>query len=247
MSRSDPADVDVDAHGSLTLVPIPSSSSASHMKSSDRIYSVIESQIGQRELLPGDPIDEERLMTQFGVSRTPVREALLRLKAEGLVTGISRGGAIVSKMDVTQLISVWELLSDLEGLCAGYACDRMTQQEREALMEAHRAGDVAAESNDDLLWQQANSSFHEVLYTGSRNSYLRQEILRMRIRTSAYRSHSFGIVGDARDAHQAHGRIAEAILAKDSVAAARLAKAHLSPDSVGLINLIQSLPKELLR
>ncbi len=247
MARGDPVDIDLDAQGSKPLVPTMPAPSVASMKSSDRIYSVIESQIGQRELLPGDPIDEERLMTQFGVSRTPVREALLRLKAEGLVTGISRGGAIVSKMDVNQLISVWELLSDLEGLCAGYACDRMTQPEREALMATHRAGDVAAESNDDLAWQQANSSFHEMLYAGSRNSYLRQMILRMRIRTSAYRSHSFGIVGDARDAHRTHGQIAEAILARDSAAAARLAKDHLSPESVGLINLIQSLPKELLR
>ncbi|RYG55915.1 MAG: GntR family transcriptional regulator, partial [Alphaproteobacteria bacterium] len=94
------------------------------MKSSDRIHAVIESQIGQCVLLPGDPIDEESLMTQFDVSRTPVREALVRLKAEGLVSSIARGGAIVSKMDMVQLMSVWELLSDLEGLCARYACLR---------------------------------------------------------------------------------------------------------------------------
>lgn len=217
------------------------------MKSSDRIYSAVESQISQRELLPGDPIDEESLMSQFGVSRTPVREALVRLKAEGLVTAISRGGAIVSKMDVQQLVSVWELLSDLEGLCAGYACERMTPQERAALMEAHRAGDAAADANDDLGWQQANMAFHEVLYAGSRNSYLRQEILRMRIRTNAYRSHSFGAVGDARHAHRDHGEIANAIVAKDAETATRLMRAHLRPEGSILMHLLQTLPKDMLR
>jgi DNA-binding GntR family transcriptional regulator len=217
------------------------------MKSSDRIYSVIESQIGRCVLLPGDPIDEENLMTQFGVSRTPVREALVRLKAEGLVSSISRGGAIVAKMDIAQLMSVWELLSDLEGLCAGYACVRMSPQERQTLVDVHRSGDTAAASNDEIGWQQANNSFHEVLYVGSRNSYLRQEILRMRNRTSAYRSHSYSAMGHAADAHSYHGEIVKAILAHDADAASRFAKAHLTPEGApGLMELIQKLPKDLL-
>jgi len=218
------------------------------MKASERIYSVVESQINQRTLLPGDPVDEESLMTQFGVSRTPVREAILRLKAEGLVSTISRGGVIVAKMDFAQLLSVWELLAELEGLSARYACERMTKAERQALADTHQASYDVVERDDPIGWQQANMNFHEVLYAGSRNPYLRQEILRMRTRTSAYRNHSFDAMGYIRNAHHYHGLILRAILDNDPQAAAKAATAHLSPGegAPGIMDLVHKLPKELL-
>ncbi|MEZ5738252.1 MAG: GntR family transcriptional regulator [Burkholderiaceae bacterium] len=63
------------------------------MKASARIQQVIDTQIREGRLLPGDPIDEEALMAQFGVSRTPVREALLNLKAEGLAMSLPRAAS----------------------------------------------------------------------------------------------------------------------------------------------------------
>lgn len=218
------------------------------MKASERIRRIIETQIAEGELLPGDPIDEENLMARFGVSRTPVREALLQLKAEHLVDSVPRGGVIVAKMDFSQLLSCWELLSDLEGLCARYACERMTNQERQALLEAHQAAREVAEQENEMAWRQANRSFHEILYAGARNPYLRQEILRMRIRTSAYRNHSFGVVGRVRNAYQYHDRITQAILANDPDAAAKAARAHLNPSEgvPALFDLIRNMPRELL-
>ncbi|WP_398469337.1 GntR family transcriptional regulator [Tardiphaga sp.] len=218
------------------------------MKASDHIYRVVESQISQRELLPGDPVDEEILMAQFGVSRTPVREAILRLKAEGLVSSISRGGAIVSKMDFAQLLAVWELLAELEGLSARYACERMTKQQRQALADAHHAAQDVVVRNDAVGWQQANMAFHEVLYEGSRNPYLRQEILRMRVRTSAYRSHSFDAMGFITQANDYHGRIVQAILDNDAQTAAKLATAHLTPGegAPAVMDIMHQLPKGLL-
>ncbi|MES2031719.1 MAG: GntR family transcriptional regulator [Pseudomonadota bacterium] len=218
------------------------------MKASDHIYRVVESQISQRVLLPGDPVDEENLMAQFGVSRTPVREAILRLKAEGLVSSISRGGAIVSKMEFAQLLSVWELLAELEGLSARYACERMTKQERQALADAHHAARDVVARNDEVGWQQANMAFHEVLYEGSRNPYLRQEILRMRVRTSAYRNHSFDAMGHIEQANRYHGLILQAILDHDSQTAAKLAVAHLTPGegAPAVMDIMHQLPKGLL-
>lgn len=218
------------------------------MKASERIHDNIEAQIGEGALLPGDPVDEERLMAQFGVSRTPVREALLQLKAEGLVTSLPRGGTVVAKMDVPQLFAMWELLAELEGLCARYACERMTNKEREALASVHRAAEDIVERDDEVGWQQSNMEFHEILYAGARNPYLRQEILRMRTRTQAYRKHAFGAVGRLRTSHHHHGLIVEAILAKNSAAAARAALDHLSPGegAPGVTDLIMNLPKALL-
>lgn len=218
------------------------------MKASERIYRSIESGISEGALLPGDPVDEEELMAQFGVSRTPVREALLQLKSVGLLDGLPRGGAIVAKMDVTQLLAVCELLAELEGLCARYACERMTPAEREDLAALHRAAESVVARDDEIAWQQANRDFHECLYAGSRNPYLRQEILRMRTRTQAYRKHAFGAIGRLPVSYHHHGLIVEAILAGDREAASRAAFGHLNPGEglPGVKDLIMNLPRELL-
>jgi len=213
------------------------------MKARERIHQSIESQIASGQLLPGDPISEDALITQFGVSRTPVREAMLQMQAEGLLTSLPRGGVVVAKMNVAQLFSMWELLAELEGMCARYACERMSKEERTRLEAAHQAGAEAVRLDDEIAWQAANMAFHECLYEGARNPYLRQEILRMRMRTQAYRKHAFGAVGRLSISHRSHALIVKAILANNSGAAARAAFKHMSPDAK---DLVMNLPKDLL-
>jgi DNA-binding GntR family transcriptional regulator len=217
------------------------------MKVSERIHHSIEAQIRDGTLLPGDPIDEDRLMEQFGVSRTPVREALLQLKTEDLVTSLPRGGVVVSKLDIPQLFAMWELLAELEGLCARYACERMTKAERQQLADAHRESESVVERDDEIGWQQANMEFHQVLYCGARNPYLRQEIMRMRTRTQAYRMHAFSAVSRLRISYNGHTRMLTAIQANDSVLAARAAFDHLNPGGAPWVtDLIMKLPRNLL-
>lgn len=216
------------------------------MKASERIYQSIEEQIRVGALLPGDPVDETKLMSEFGVSRTPVREAMLQLKSQGLLNFPPRGGAVVSKMDVQQLFAMWELLAELESLCARYACERMSDEQRAELARIHEAAQEIVERDDHAGWQDANYAFHELLYEGARNPYLRQEILRMRTRTQAYRRHAFGAVGHLRISHANHGHILRAILARDCEAAARAGFEHMSPEEGPIKDLIVNLPKELL-
>jgi DNA-binding GntR family transcriptional regulator len=199
------------------------------MKVSQRIANAIEAQIRDGSLLPGDPIDEVKFMETFGVSRTPVREALLRLQAQGLVDSLPRGGAVVAKMDVQQLLSMWELLAELESLCARYACERMTPEERQELENSHLGARSIVDAEDEEGWQQANLDFHEILYRGSRNLYLRQQLLLMRTRTGAYRRHAFGAVGRIQTSYSHHEEILRSILAHDSAAAARAMFHHMSP------------------
>jgi DNA-binding GntR family transcriptional regulator len=217
------------------------------MKASERIRNSIESQIRIGALLPGDPVDEERLMTEFGVSRTPVREALLQLRAADMVTALPRGGVVVSKLDVSQLFAMWELLADLEGLAARYACARMSREERQALADPHREAAAVVDGNDERGWEQANMRFHEQIYAGARNPYLHQEILRMRARTQAYRRHAFSAIVRLRVSYDGHSAIVDAILANDCEAAARAGFAHLNPSGSPLVtDLLMKLPKELL-
>lgn len=218
------------------------------MKISDRIRLTIEQRIQEGSLLPGDPIDENRLMAEYGASRTPLREALLQLQAQGLLESLPRGGMVVAKMDVQQLLAMWELLAELESLCARYACERMSEDEKRLLAQLHDEARAIVDANDAEGWQQANLDFHEVLYKGSRNPYLRQEILRMRARTGAYRRHAFGPVGRLQASYQQHSRILESILANDAQGAVSAMFLHMSPGhgTRGVTDLIANLPKVLL-
>lgn len=221
------------------------------MKASDRIYRAIEEQIDDGHLLPGDPIDEEFLMTSFQVSRTPVREALLRLKAGGYVSKVPRSGIVVATMDIGQLLAIWELLADLEALCARYACQRMTDRARQELLQVHREAQPVVDAEDETGWRKANRSFHEVLYEGARNEFLREEIIRMRIKTSAYRHRSYsfgGVIGHVKSAYRFHGLITDAILVHDADAAAKAAFDHLSPaeGAKGVLELARRLPSGIL-
>ena len=218
------------------------------MKASERIYQIVETEIRNGNLLPGDPIDEERLMLQFDVSRTPVREALLQLKAQGLVVQLPRGGVVVAKLTLEQLYAMWELMAEMEGLCARYACERMTRGEVAELAEAHRKAAEVVARDDAIGWQEVNLAFHEVLYRGARNLYLRQEILRMRTRTQAYRNHAFGAYGRLQVSHDSHQLILDAITARDPDNAALQAREHLNPSasSPGFANLLRNLPHDLI-
>ena len=218
------------------------------MKIADQIRVAIEEAIRQGELVPGDAIDESALMERFGASRTPVREALLQLQAQALLQSQPRGGMVVARMDVQQLLAMWEVLAELEGVCARLACERMTSQDMAALEEAHRAAQGCVEAEDLDAWQGHNRAFHEVLYRASANPCLRDEILHMRARTGAYRRHAFAAIGLIRKSWTQHEQILQAMRARDAARAWELMVSHLSPGQgmPGPAALIASLPKHLL-
>jgi DNA-binding GntR family transcriptional regulator len=219
------------------------------MKIADQIRQSIEDAIRTGELLPGDPIYEAGLMQRFGVSRTPVREALLQLQAQQLLQSLPRGGMVVARMDLQQLLAMWEVLAELEGICARLACERISAQDLEQLEQAHRAAEAAVTAEDVQAWQGHNRDFHEVLYRACANGCLREEILQMRARTGAYRRHAFAAIGLIRKSWEQHGQIVQALRSRDPVRAWELMVAHLSPGQgmPGPAAFIASLPKHLLR
>jgi DNA-binding GntR family transcriptional regulator len=218
------------------------------MKAAEKIRLALEEGISNGSLLPGDVINEAELSTRYGVSHTPVREALLQLQAKGMLTSMPRGGMLVAKMDVTQLLAMWELLAELEGLCARLACERMTPAERAELSHTHEEGVAIVEAGDREGWRAKNMAFHEVLYRGARNPYLRQEILHMRTRTGAYREHAFAAFGQIKSSWDQHGQLVDAINRRNEVDASQVMVRHLSPGqgAKGFAAFVASLPTALL-
>jgi DNA-binding GntR family transcriptional regulator len=221
------------------------------MKASDQIRLRIESAITSGELMPGDAIDDVALAGLYKVSRTPVREALLQLQAQGILSSTPRGGAIVLKMNLQQLLSLWELLAELEGIAVRLASERMSNDEVKALVKLHRNSKKLADKDDkdDMDgWQESNLKFHELIYEGARNPFLRQEVLRIRSRTGVYRRHAFGALGRIKSSYDQHEKIVNALEKRDTEAASESMADHMRPgrDAKTLNDFIMSLPRDLL-
>jgi len=218
------------------------------MKVSDQIRIRIESAIASGELLPGDAIDDVALASHYKVSRTPVREALLQLQAQGILSSTPRGGSMVAKMNLQQLLSLWELLAELEGIAVRLACERMTVEDTQALLKQHRSSKKIADKEDMSGWQEANLKFHEIIYEGAKNPFLRQEVMRIRSRTGIYRRHAFGALGRIKSSYDQHEKIVAALEKRDAEAASMCMTDHMRPgrDSKTLNDFIMSLPRELL-
>ena len=217
-------------------------------KASDKIRQVIEGAIKSGALLPGDAIDEAEIAAQHQVSRTPIREAMIQLQAQGMLTSLPRGGMVVAKMDLQQLLSLWELLAELEGVAARLACQRMLPDELAAIVKTHRESETAVLADDMAAWQESNLRFHELIYRATRNPYLRQEVLRMRTRTGSYRRHAFAALGKIKSSFEQHKPIVEAFQKSDPEAASTAMVAHMRParDASAMTDFIVNLPKELL-
>ncbi len=218
------------------------------VKASEKIHWLIEQDIKNGVLLPGDSIDEISIARKHQLSQTPIREALIKLQAEGLIKSQPRGGMIVSKMSLQQLLSLWELLAELEGIAAKLACQRMLSTELTQLKELHQSTTAIVESEDVEGWQRSNLLFHEIIYKSTRNPYLRQEVLRIRTVTGYYRKHAFGALGQIRTSFEQHEKIIQAIENKDVEQAFAAMNHHMLPanNSTGLTNFIVNIPQESL-
>jgi len=230
------------------MTNIPADASGGSLKTSDRIRAAIEDDIRTGALLPGDVIDEAALARKFGVSRTPIREALLQLEAQSMLLSQPRSGMVVAKMDVQQLLALWELLVEMEGVCARLACERMTDDERDELARVHERAQAIVDADDVEAWREINHAFHDVLYRGSRNPYLRQELLRLRARTGGYLRHAFSALGRLQSSHAQHGELLAAIQDRDPIRAHQKMMEHISLEqgARGLTDFLINLPKSML-
>lgn len=218
------------------------------VKASEKIRTEIEEAIKDGTLLPGESIDEAELAAQYQVSRTPIREALIQLQAQGLVNSLPRGGMVVAKMNLQQLLALWELLAELEGVAVRLACERMTPQELDTLVQLHEHSRHHAEADNIAGWQESNLQFHDLIYRATRNPYLRMELMRIRTRTGYYRRHAFGALGRIRSSFEQHQQIVDAFRQPNSDAAIHAMVQHMRPaaDARGLTDFLVNLPKDLL-
>jgi len=179
------------------------------------------------QIAPGAALDETELARRFSVSRTPVREAIRMLAASGLVEVRAHRAAVVARPTHEHLIGMFEVMAELESLCAGYAADRMRGAERRALEDAHEKLRVLIQRGDPQRYYEVNEAFHAAIYAGAHNSYLAELTLATRGRVQPFRRAQFRNLGRLAKSHAEHDRVVQAILRGERVLAAQNMYAHI--------------------
>lgn len=194
---------------------------------SDIIRETLADKIVHGLLKPGDPLDETVLAAEFGVSRTPVREALRQLETNGLAASRPHRGAVVADFTARELDDVFVVMSELEALCASFSAICLNPAEREAFACLHESGLVLVEDGDVHGYTSHNDAFHSAIYSGSHNAFLRDTTIAVRRRLSPFRHLQFEAPDRLAASHAEHGLIVQAILAHDCQTAACRMRAHI--------------------
>lgn len=193
----------------------------------DELAQRLADDIVDGRLFPGIRLEEQELAQRFKVSRTPVREALQLLAATGLVERRPNRGAVVATISGERLAEMFEVMAELEAVCARLSAERMTTRERNALEVLHRDAAGFVRSGDRDSYEAANRQFHASLYRGSHNRELEETVLAARRRVSAFRRAQFTVLGRLAGSWAEHDVVVRAILAGDGDTAARAMRSHV--------------------
>ncbi len=188
-------------------------------------YTLILDAIDTGVYRPGDRLVESELAERFGVSRTPIREALQRLETQSLLTRDGRS-MIVASLDHNQLAELYVVRSELEALAARLAARHATEEEINVLRDMVEA-DRALVGNPAAL-ARANRRFHRQVHLASHNRYLFQQLDLVYRTMALMATTSLAAEGRSEIAIKEHDQIVSAIAAGDGDAAYAALKAHIS-------------------
>ncbi len=187
----------------------------------------LEDDIATGRYPAGARLDEVTLANRFGVSRTPIREALIELSVAGLVEMRPRRGSFVKEIGIARLVEMFEVMADLEATCGRLAARRITARELTDLKAAHEACREAQEDGDPDAYYRANQLFHQAIYQASHNSFLHEQVSQLQNRLKVYRRLQLRVPNRVSGSLAEHQRIVSAIEAGDASAAAQELRQHI--------------------
>ena len=176
---------------------------------------------------PGEKLVEQTLAQEMGVSRTPVREAIRRLEAEGFVVSIPRKGVVVSRADKEEIVQLYSIRAELEGLAARWAIENADEDDIRKLDEAISRMEETAASGDLNGVVQSNALFHDAIAQASKSRILCTLLKTLQDNIQRFRFQSLHLPGRPEAALAEHKEIVAAIKEKKTEEADRLLKEHL--------------------
>jgi DNA-binding GntR family transcriptional regulator len=195
-----------------------------YMDVADRVRELIY----QRELSPGDWIDEPELCDQLAISRTPLREALKVLHGENLVELVPRKGCRVREFEYDELLELFPVMASLEGLCANLATRKIKPSEITQLENLHAKLEQYAQAQDVDSYYETNREFHITVQNLAGNRWLQRIAGELRNILILARHRQLTLPGRLQESLKEHRAIMQALKAGDAEASARAMHHHLS-------------------
>lgn len=193
----------------------------------DRVFDEIRQAIVERRLQPGQRLSEARLATMLGVSKTPVRETLIRLQHVGLVEPASGSGLRVVQPSATIVQDAYEVRRGLESFAAGLAAERASGDVRRKISKAADEGLACTLASDEPGRRGADRILHTLIATGSGNAKLAADIEDYYVLTWALRQRDVPEMSESARCGEQHQRVAAAISDGDAPAAHEAMAEHL--------------------
>jgi DNA-binding GntR family transcriptional regulator len=203
----------------------------------EQVAERLRSRIFSHELEPGAWIDEQAIASAYGISRTPLREALKVLASEGLVTLKPRRGCYVTELSEQDLDEIFPLMALLEGRCAFEATQKAKPADIKRLKAIHAELEKQAATGDADRFFEANQEFHLALQQLAGNRWLAQMIEDLRKVMKLRRRDSLRLEGRIADSLSEHRSVLEACAARDAKTAEKRMRAHLLSGRTALAKL----------
>ena len=202
-----------------------------------RVYNTIRDRILSGDYHEGEELRENAIATDLGVSRTPVREALRQLELEGLVSIIPNKGASVTGITTKDIHDIYMIRSYLEGLCAKWACENITNGQIEELEEILYLSDFHARRSHIEHMVDLDNKFHDLIYKASGSKILNHVLSDFHQYVERVRKITLSRPYRAEKSRDEHAAIVEAIKNRDGQMAEILANEHM-------MNSIQNLTEQ---
>ncbi|MFQ3264974.1 MAG: DNA-binding GntR family transcriptional regulator [Colwellia sp.] len=210
-------------------------------RAADKLISQITQDITSGNLKPGDQLEESFLAEKFGVSRTPIREAIRAMVRLGLLEAIPRKGVIVRILNTKELLDLFEVAAGLEGMASRLAASSLTDEHAEVIISKLENCKVAAENQDKVQYSIANIEFHAAIHEATNNHWLIEQLQNIGIHINAYRSLPYNVRGRLSKSIEEHSAICQAILTGEGNKASELMRDHMMLQGKRLPSVLKHL------
>ncbi|MFT7491809.1 MAG: DNA-binding GntR family transcriptional regulator [Pseudohongiellaceae bacterium] len=213
-------------------------------RAADKLIEQITQEISSGVLKPGDQLEESALAEKFGVSRTPIREAIRAMVGSGFLQTRPRKGAIVRILTSKELLDLFEVAAGLEGMACRLAAAALTEEHAKAIKNKLENCRVLAEANDKIQYSVANIEFHAAIHQATDNHWLIEQLQHIGIHINPYRSLPYDIRGRLPKSTQEHAIICQAILDGEGNKAGELMRDHMTLQGRRLPSVLKFLTQQ---
>lgn len=209
---------------------------SAHHSLQERTYQTLRDAIVQGRLTSGERLYETALAEMLGVSRNPVREAILRLRHDGLVEVRPRTGIFVASFSAAEVQDLYRIRAALEGTAAALAAQRMSDEDLDRLETVLERMEKATAQHLRGATVHEADAFHQMVHVGARSQRLASLLEQLYGQIAHYRTVTLGIPGRAANASQGHHDLLDALRRRDADEADRVMRHHVLGAATALLS-----------